>query len=108
MPGGRMEAHLMYFGATTGRWSAAGMAESAELNQKESGGVDIRGLLVPAPGRRFLIVDFSQIEARILLWLARDEKTLEVIRSGVSVYDAHARSTMGWKGGALKKENPNL
>jgi hypothetical protein len=31
---------------------------------------------------------------------------LDRIAAGESIYEVHARKTMGWKGGNLKKENP--
>jgi DNA polymerase len=55
---------------------------------------------------QFIICDLSQIEARVLLTLVKDTGQLEQIRSGVSVYEAHARASMGWMGGVLKKEDP--
>lgn len=56
----------------------------------------LRGRIVPGPGMKFGICDKSQIEARITNWLAGDKKTLDLIRSGVSVYEAHALSLMGY------------
>lgn len=56
----------------------------------------LRGRIVPGPGMKFGICDKSQIEARITNWMARDTKTLNLIRSGVSVYEAHARNLMGY------------
>jgi hypothetical protein len=48
------------------------------------------------------------VEARILLWQAGDFETLRLVAGGMSVYEAHARATMGWTGGILKVENPRL
>ena len=33
---------------------------------------------------------------------------MDVLETGVSVYEAHARATMGWTGGSLKHENPQI
>lgn len=71
-------------------------------------GVDLRGMFVPRPGHTFIISDLGQIEQRVLSWLAGDNRMMEVLETGVSVYEAHARATMGWTGGALKHENPQL
>lgn len=74
--------------------------------------IDLRSKIVAPPGHKFVICDKSQIEARITNWLAGDRNTLRMIRSGISVYEAHARALMGYvpKPGAkdLKKENPRL
>lgn len=52
------------------------------------------------------LADLSQIEPRILHWLAGNWDSLELIRNGMSVYEVHARQAMGWTGGILKKEDP--
>jgi DNA polymerase len=59
---------------------------------------------------KFFIADYAQIEARITLWLAEDEETLDLIRSGKSVYEVHAIRTMGYdpSKGSLKKVDPSL
>jgi DNA polymerase len=40
----------------------------------------LRGLFVAPPGKRLVVVDLSQIEARVLAWLARQEDLLDVFR----------------------------
>jgi len=109
MPNGRMEAHTLYWGAATGRWSGGGHGLNLQnLNSGDASG-DLRGCLVPAPGCVFVVVDLAQIEARCLLWAVGDAKTLDMVRRGISVYEAHARATMGWTGGPLKtSEDPKL
>jgi len=52
----------------------------------------IRPTLIAEKKKVFVISDLSQIEARVLPWLAKDEKTLSVFRSGRDIYrDAAAR-----------------
>lgn len=63
--------------------------------------VDIRSLFVPRKGRKFLIGDLSQIEPRVLRWLAGDEAMLASMRSGKSPYQSHAENTMAWTRGDL-------
>ena len=104
---GRLAYELLYFGATqTGRWSGSNGWNAQNLNRADCEGVDIRSLIVPAPGRQFIIADYSQIEARVTLFLAGDAEALEAIRAGQSVYQVHAAKTMGWRGKDLKKEDP--
>ena len=106
---GRLAYELLYFGATqTGRWSGSNGWNAQNLNRSDCEGVDIRRLIVPAPGRQFIIADYAQIEARVTLFLAGDTDALEAIRAGQSVYQVHAAKTMGWGGKDLKKENPKL
>lgn len=70
--------------------------------------VDIRGMIVAPPGHLIASVDLSQIEPRVLNYLAGNHKLLEEVRKGHAIYEAHARETMNWTGGPLKKENPKL
>ena len=46
----------------------------------------LRGCLVPAPGRLFVVRDLSQIEARVIAWLAGQADILEVFKRGEDVY----------------------
>lgn len=116
-PDGTIESTILYFGAHTGRWAGAlGEKNSSGINlqnlrkdplkvgDKE---VDQRAIFVPK-NDKFIIADYAQIEARVINWLAGNEEMLELIRQGMSVYEAHARATMGWTGGVLKEEDPKL
>lgn len=105
---GRVPVQLKYAGAHTLRWSGSGGFNFQNLPRGKTFGVDLRGLFQPAPGHKFVICDLSQIEPRVQYWLAEDEKMLDRLRNGEPLYEAHARSTMGWTGGILKNENPEL
>jgi len=70
--------------------------------------LDIRALFTARPGRKLILSDLSQIEPRVLAWLAGDFKLLELLARGQSPYEAHARSTMKWEGGELKYEDKEL
>ena len=107
-PDGRVPMQLKYAGAHTCRWSGSGGFNFQNMTRGEAYGVDLRGLFIPKPGHKFVICDLSQIEPRCQYWLADDEKMLEALRSGVPLYEAHARATMNWKGGPLKTEDPKL
>ena len=50
----------------------------------------IRTMLIPSKGRRFLISDFSAIEARVIAWLADEKWRLNVFESGGDIYCASA------------------
>ncbi len=68
---------------------------------------DIRSLLLPRPGEKFVLCDSGQIEPRILASLAGNEKMLEAIRNGYGVYEAAAVKTgmyTGPKGGFKKQK----
>jgi len=57
---------------------------------------------------KMIVSDLSQIEPRVLSWLINDVVALRAMADGDSPYVAHAKSTMGWDGGDLKKENPGM
>ena len=108
-PDGRIDAHTMYFGAATGRWSGGGHGLNLQnLNRGDAGTADIRGCITAAPGHKLLIMDLSQIEPRCLAWAAGDRAWLDLVRSGMNPYEAHAMTAHGWKGKKLKQENPRL
>lgn len=95
-PDGRMGYDLKYFGATTGRDSGSGGWNAQNLPRDVVVGVDIRSLIEAPEGKTLVVCDLAQIEARCILWLARDHETLDLLRTGVDVYEAHARATMGY------------
>ena len=95
-PDGRMPYELKYFGATTGRDSGGGGWNAQNIPKGEVAGVDIRNLIEAPDGKTLVICDLAQIEARCLPYLAKDEETLNLLRSGIDIYEAHARATMGY------------
>ena len=50
----------------------------------------IRTSFVPQDGRKFIVADFSAIEARVIAWLAGEVWRLEVFKSGGDIYCASA------------------
>lgn len=109
---------LIYFGAHTGRFSAGlgGDQQGAKnvnmlnLPRKPVFGVDMRGMYTPRPGYKFVIFDYSQIEARTLLWLAGDMAACETLsRPGANLYEMIA-ARQGWckLGDDIKHNRPDL
>lgn len=71
----------------TGNWSAVNRiagSVSHYLSQL------LRTAFVPKAGHRFIIADYSAIEARVLAWLAGEEWVLQAFRDGVDLYIAAA------------------
>lgn len=98
MPTGRMAYELRYFGASTGRWSGGGGLNVQNLNRKAAEGVDLRRAIITPPGYVLAVVDYSQIESRVLLFLAGDTEALRLFRENpdADAYEIHARRTMGY------------
>lgn len=117
-PDGRIRGILQFYGANrTGRW-AGKMVQVQNLPQNHLndlalarksvcdgdyelfeilyGNVPdtlsqlIRTALIPSDGRRFIVSDFSAIEARVLAYLAGEEWRQEVFRNGGDIYCASA------------------
>lgn len=50
----------------------------------------IRTVLIPKPNHRFIVADFSAIEARVLSWLAGETWRIDTFRNGGDIYCASA------------------
>lgn len=64
----------------------------------------IRTAFVPKDGCRFIVSDFSAIEARIVAWLAKEQWRLDAFRDGKDIYSASASQMFGVPVG---KHGPN-
>jgi DNA polymerase len=90
IPNGRLNCDLKYGGAHTMRWTGGGGLNLQNLHKEAWQGIYLRSLLVPEPGKKFVICDLSQIEPRILAWMVGDEALLDLLRQGFGVYEAMA------------------
>lgn len=55
----------------------------------------IRTAFVPREGRKFIVSDFSAIEARVIAWLAGEKWRQEVFKNGGDIYCASATQMFG-------------
>ena len=55
----------------------------------------IRTAFIPAPGKKFIVADFSAIEARVIAWLAGETWRSDVFGSGGDIYCASASKMFG-------------
>lgn len=55
----------------------------------------IRTAFIPSPGNRFIVADFSAIEARVIAWLAGEDTTLDAFRAGKDLYCETASRMFG-------------
>ena len=79
---GTMPVPLKYYGAHTGRWSGSDGLNMQNLNR----GSALRKCLQAPDGHVLVVVDSSQIEARVLAWLAGQQDLLEQFAAGDDVY----------------------
>ena len=66
----------------------------------------IRTAFVPAKGCKFVVADFSAIEARVIAWLAKETWRQEVFRTHGKIYEASASAMFGVPIEKIKKGNP--
>jgi len=108
---GRLRGTLQFYGANrTGRWAGrlfqpqnlarptiadldVGVAhirnntlDLAYDHPMEALSSCVRAMICAPKGMKLVVTDLASIEARVLPWLAGDEKTLDVFRSGKDIY----------------------
>lgn len=117
-PDGRVRGMFQFYGASrSGRWAGRNVQlqnlpqnHMSDLSQARSlvhaGDYDslkmlygsvpdvlselIRTAFVPRKGAKFIVADFSAIEARVIAWLAGENWRLDVFKSGGDIYCASA------------------
>ena len=93
---GRFRYEIKTYGAgMTLRWSGAGGVNVQNFSSKELYGVNMRDMLVAAPGHTLIAADLAQIEPRVASFLAGEDKELAQMAAGVSPYIVYARQAMG-------------
>lgn len=86
---GPLPVPLSYFGAGTGRWTAS--KGSAINMQNLKRGSFLRKAIMAPEGYAIAVGDLSQIEPRVLAWLADYEELLDIFRSGQDAYAMFGR-----------------
>jgi DNA polymerase I-like protein with 3'-5' exonuclease and polymerase domains len=90
---GPLPIMLNYYGAHTGRFSGG---DKMNLQNLPRGGTLRRALCAPE-GKVLVASDSSQIEARIVAWVAGQEHLLQSFREGRDVYSEFATDVYGRK-----------
>lgn len=131
---GRIRGLLQFYGGNrTGRWAGRlvqvqnlprnhmGMIELARdlVKAKDLGSLKmifgnvpdtlsqlIRTTFVPAKGNKFIVADFSAIEARVIAWLSGERWRQEVFATHGKIYEASASAMFGVPIDRIKKGNP--
>ena len=122
-PDGRIRGLLQFYGASrTGRWAGrlvqmqnlprnyieeldyardlvkTGRVEELALvfgNVPDTLSQLIRTAFIPAEGHRFVVADFSAIEARVIAWLAGEQWRMQAFANGEDIYCASASRIYG-------------
>ena len=102
---GPLPVPLSYYGAATGRWTAA--KGSAINMQNLKRGSFLRKAIMAPVGHQLVVGDLSQIEPRVLAWLADYQDLLDIFRAGGDPY-ATFGSQMFNIPGLSKESHPDL
>lgn len=133
-PDGRVRGLLQFYGANrTGRWAGRLVqvqnlprnyletldyareivkSQDADFLKLVYGNVSdtlsqlIRTAFVPSEGHKFVVADFSAIEARVIAWLAGEQWRQEVFATHGKIYEASASQMFGVPIELIKKGNP--
>ena len=106
---GRVRGNLMYHGASTGRWSGAGVqlqnlprdtVKDFDWSRKNlTASMDkvlstlsrmVRGSIMAAPDHRLMWADYAAVEARGVAWLAGQTDLIDLFAKGGKVYEEMA------------------
>jgi len=102
---GTLPVPLHYYGAHTGRWSAS---KGSGLNlQNLKRGSFLRKSICAPSGYTLVVCDLSQIEPRVLAYLADYQPLLEIFASGQDAYAAFGAQMFGIPG-LNKKDHADL
>ena len=98
---GRLPIMLNYYGAHTGRFSGGDGLNLQNLPSRKNN--TIRRALTAPPGHKLMAVDSSQIEARMVAYLAGQDDLVQAFREGRDVYSEFATDIYGYKVDKSKK-----
>jgi DNA polymerase len=87
---GRLPVPLRYYGAHTGRWSGSDAVNFQNLPSRDKKKKALKNSVVAPPGHVIINCDSSQIEARVLAWLAGQEDVTKQFANGEDVYSIFA------------------
>ena len=102
---GKLPVPLSYYGALSGRWTAA--KGSAINMQNLKRGSFLRKAIMAPEGYQLVVGDLSQIEPRVLAWLSDYQDMLNIFRSGADPYAAFGAQMFDIPG-LTKESHPEL
>ena len=78
--GGLLPIPLKYYGAHTGRWSGTDSVNLQNLPSRDKRKKTIKNSIMAPPGHVVINSDSSQIEARVLAWVSKQDDLVEEFR----------------------------
>ncbi len=94
---GRIHATFNQTVARTGRLSSD-QPNLHNIPIRSDEGREFRRAFIPAPGCRFLVADYNQIELRVIAHLALDPGLVEAFRTGIDIHNVTASRVFGVPG----------
>ena len=100
---GRLPIPLKYYGAHTGRWAGSDKVNFQNLPSRDKKKKALKNAVVAPDGHYVINCDSSQIEARVLAWLAGQTDVVEQFARGDDVYSLFATKIYGRE---ISKKDP--
>ena len=92
---GLMPVPLKYYAAHTGRWGGSDSLNLQNLPSRGDNAGKLKKAIVAPEGYAIIDADSSQIEARVLAWLAGQNDLVEAFKNGEDVYKIMASAIYG-------------
>ena len=94
---GALPAPVKYYAAHTGRWGGTDKINLQNLPSRGPNAKVLKSAIVAPEGHTIVEADSSQIEARVLAWLAEQSDLVEAFARGDDVYKKMAMQIYGLK-----------
>ena len=83
---GKLPIPLKYYGAHTGRWAGSDKVNFQNLPARDKKKKALKNAIIPPDGHKVINADSSQIEARVLVWLAGQDDVVQWYKEERDVY----------------------
>jgi DNA polymerase len=87
---GKLPIPLKYYGAHTGRWAGSDKVNFQNLPARDKKKKALKNAIIAPEGYQVINCDSSQIEARVLVWLAGQDDIVKWYEEGRDVYSEFA------------------
>jgi DNA polymerase len=92
---GKLPIPLKYYGAHTGRWAGSDKVNFQNLPSRDKKKKALKNAVEAPQGHQVINCDSSQIEARILVWLAGQDDIVQLYKDNRDVYCEFASTVYG-------------